>query len=291
MGKGIRNHYRENMPLPERVLKDIRSGLKGVRNRLHHGGKPPILSVYPDFPSKKTTISKIADHLRLRLTNLPKEDAQVVLFFDDRTHKDKVDLPWAKSVTNLLNRDCLDISKEKVEAVHQEIFRYGTFIDPLTHQGTALMKSDENAKHDGQYIECPIEKRDSGVVYQRVLDNSIDDSTVVDLRVPIIGSSIPLVYKKFKSNAVRFTNDVSHASLHETSALLSEEEQNLILRFAKQMKADFCELDVIRDNGDGRIYIIDLNTTPYGPPAGLEISDTKKAVNLLANSFSNHFLS
>ena len=35
------------------------------------------------------------------------------------------------------------------------------------------------------------------------------------------------------------------------------------------MGIDYGELDILRDNNDGRIYIVDANNTPSGPPNGL----------------------
>jgi glutathione synthase/RimK-type ligase-like ATP-grasp enzyme len=70
--------------------------------------------------------------------------------------------------------------------------------------------------------------------------------------------------------------------MHETDSIFSKEEQTLILNFAKAMKVGFCEFDVLR-HSDGRIFIIDVNKTPYGPPAGLTESDI--AVAKLSEAF------
>jgi glutathione synthase/RimK-type ligase-like ATP-grasp enzyme len=70
--------------------------------------------------------------------------------------------------------------------------------------------------------------------------------------------------------------------MHETDSIFSKEEQTLILNFAKAMKVEFCEFDVLR-HSDGRIFIIDVNKTPYGPPAGLAESDI--AVAKLSEAF------
>ncbi|MCC7203584.1 MAG: hypothetical protein IT441_00760, partial [Phycisphaeraceae bacterium] len=59
------------------------------------------------------------------------------------------------------------------------------------------------------------------------------------------------------------------------------------LQFARAMKAEFCEFDVLR-HSDGRIFIIDVNKTPYGPPAGLP--EAREAVARLARAFQQAFL-
>jgi hypothetical protein len=287
---GLRNHYREGMPFFERLTKDLRSWFADQQSRKYHGGRLPVLVTYPDYPSKRTTIAKIARHLHFRLTNKPIK-ADVVLFFEDQTHKE-ADLDWLKSQDAAINTSLTDISKNHVETVHQNIFGYGTFIDPTTGSGTAVEKSDANAMHDGHYIELPIQERKPDCIYQKVLNNKTSDGRAVDIRVPVMRDEIPLVYRKYKSWDLRFTNEVVESELLEhLEDAFTEDELVNIRRFCGEMKAEFCELDIIRDNDDGRIYIIDVNPTPYGPPAKLSESAHKKAVHLLATAFQNAFLS
>lgn len=287
--RGWRNHYRPGMPFPERFSKDLKSLFASINYRFSNGGKLPRIISYPDYPSKRTTLQKIAKHLKYELTNRPLTQSDLVVFFDDRTKKDALEAEWIGS-TRVLNQHCLDISKQRVEEVHQSVFGYGTFVDPLQFEGRAVMKSDDNAMHDGRYIDCPVQQIEPGVIYQIVLDNMVDPETAVDIRVPVIGNTIPLAYQKFKTKELRFTNEVKTSSLHTPEELFDSKELEDIVAFVASMNADFCELDVIRNKDDGKIYIIDVNTTPYGPPVGLSESDTKKAVHLLANSFSSQFL-
>lgn len=287
--KGWRNHYREGMPASERFIKDIRSLWQSVRAFTRHG-RVPVIVAYPEYPSKRTTLHKIAQHLGYRLTNKP-ISADLTLFFHDATLKAVPD-DRLKSRDATVNLKLLDISKQKVEEVHQQVFGYGTFVDPLSHEGEAVEKSDANAAHDGRYIHLPISEPKNGCVYQRILDNRSDEGMAVDIRMPIMGKEIPLAYLKHKQWDVRFTNKVDRSELYEApEELFSETELDRIRRFCGEMKAEFCELDIIRDRKDGRIYIIDVNPTPYGPPAGLSPAAHKKAVHLLATAFKNAFLS
>jgi glutathione synthase/RimK-type ligase-like ATP-grasp enzyme len=77
--------------------------------------------------------------------------------------------------------------------------------------------------------------------------------------------------------------------MHEPSTIFSQQELDNIRKMAVQMGADFCEFDVLRDNGSGRIYVIDVNKTPYGPPAGLSANESKHAVMLLTQAFRQAF--
>lgn len=289
--KGWRNNYRASMPASERMLKDLRSFTKDVGMSIRHGGKLRTIVTYPDYPSKRTTIQKIARKMGWRLTNKPLKSADIILFFEDTTHKDTSTDDFLTTAEPVLNLACTDISKERVEEVHQSVFGYGTFIDPLTFEGTAVEKSDENAKHDGHYIQCPIAQVTEGCIYQRVLSNRNEEGLAVDHRVPVMGSEIPLTYLKKKEWEVRFTNEVTTSSLHTPESLFNAEELQLITEFTAAIHAEFCELDIIRDNNDGRIYIIDVNTTPYGPPAGLDTQDRLEAISLLSSAFQKAFLS
>lgn len=290
--RGWRNHYRPNMPVIERITKDLSAIASDLLNRIKHKGRLPVIITWPDYPSKRTTIAKIAMHLRHRLTNKAKGNAEVVLFFHDQTFKHFEDASWIQSATCVINNECIDISKARVEAVHQEIFRYGTFIDPYAYEGIAVLKSNENAQHDGRYIDCPIKAEESleGFIYQKVLDNRTSEGMAADIRVPVMRDQIPHCYIKTKAWELRFTNETTFASLHSPDELFSAKEIQSIKDFCKAMKADFCELDIIRDQQDEKIYIIDVNTTPYGPPVGLPNNDIKKAVYQLATAFQKAFI-
>lgn len=283
---GWRNDYSARTSLFELIGKDVKYYVKDLRKRLANGGRLPVIVTYPDFPSKRTTIFKIADALNFRLTNKLIKNADIIIYFQDITHGDPGVLHSIKDKV-VLNIGCTDISKNKVDAVHHQVFGYNTFIDPTKHSGIAVRKSDTNALHDGEIIDCPIEKVDPSSVYQLLLDNVFDENYVVDYRVPVIGGQIPLVYKKFKEHRVRFTNEVHHASMHETNDVFSKDEQARIVQFAKAMHVDFCEFDILR-HSDGRIFIIDVNKTPYGPPAGL--NGSSRAVQRLTEAFQSAFL-
>jgi hypothetical protein len=284
---GFRNNYRNSMPLAEILWKDLLDFFKCIYYRLHHQGQLPTIAVYPDYPSKKTTIYKIAKNLKYRITNKPIA-ADVVVYFEDVTFGNTTDLERYYANYPVINRHCIDISKQKVEAVHHEIFGYNTQIDPLQYRGLALVKSNENAMHDGAAIACPISEKDETKVYQIIIDNTCNEHEVVDMRVPVYRNSIPLVYQKFKKMDVRYTNVVHHTTQHATDELLSQSEQELILAFTKNMGADWCELDILRHKGDGRIYIVDLNKTPYGPPA--ELAGKKEAIALLTAVFRSELM-
>ena len=62
----------------------------------------------------------------------------------------------ARSGLLILNCHCIYISKRRVHRVFQEIFGYGYELDPSTHHGPMVVKSTENATHDGRIEMGPI---------------------------------------------------------------------------------------------------------------------------------------
>ena len=153
-----------------------------------------------------------------------------------------------------------------------------------------MVKSDENAMHDGVKITCPINSKEVGKIYQILIDNSFNSTHVVDIRVPVFRGKIPLVYLKYKTNEKRFTNEVDYTELKTTEEALTIEECRAIAAFCEGMSVDFAELDVLRHNATGKIYVIDVNNTPYGPPSGMKANESKRAVEILSKAFNKEFL-
>jgi hypothetical protein len=288
--KGFRNRYRHNMPWSEVVLKDLQSLFKDSISFVRNGFRLPVMVVHPDYPSKKTTIYKISRKLGYRITNKRLKRAKVVMWFHDTTFATSELLVQHYPSLAVINRNCTDISKKHVDLIHQRVFGYSTIINPEKHNGTAVMKSDINALHDGQIIRCPVTETRAGVVYQIVIDNDFGNGEYIDYRVPVIRGEIPLVYSKFKRVTVRFTNDVHRSELHNPDDIFSPSELDLIRKMAEEMGAEFCEFDVLRDRTSDLIYVIDVNKTPYGPPNGLPKSDSLRAISILSESFRKAFV-
>jgi hypothetical protein len=282
---GLRNNYRQTMPLFEVIVKDVSCLIREGIYFLQNGGKLPVWIAAPTYPSKKTTLSKIARMNGARLTNKLVRNPDVVVYFENATYGSASALRRKYPKARIINVNCPDISKERVHAVHLEALGYSMNLNPKTYIGVAVEKSDENAMHDGQEVVCPVEFPKTNAVYQKVLDNTNDAGEYVDIRVPVIGNKIPLVYLKFKTLKNRFTNKAHRATLHKPEDIFSEEEISQIEKYAVAMKVDFCEFDVLRHKGNQKIYIIDVNKTPYGPPEPLNRKDKMIALKKLSDAF------
>ncbi|NES83005.1 MAG: hypothetical protein F6K63_00370 [Moorea sp. SIO1G6] len=201
----------------------------------------------------------------------------------------------------VLNLACKDISKSKVQEVFEKVFQYGLKIDPLIYQGKCVVKSNLNAKHDGRVLNCPIQRKlEDDVVYEKLINNVVKDKNLtIDYRVPVFGAKlIPIVYLKYYPLEKRFGgySDMVACEVVEPENVFTENEVSKILEFCQLMECDHTELDILRDQDSGEIYIVDVNITPYAlllsnrPEASvLEPKSRSKAASKLADTFSQLF--
>ena len=241
------------------------------------------ISFYPRKPRSYYAIWPVCQLADVKIVDDPAE-ADLHFYFEDREF---LTAPRpAPSNKPAFNIGCYDIRKSVVSRVFEETFGYSLDIDPTTHQGPVVEKSESNGKHDGRIIQCPIDSVKPNHVYQRVIENTFDGVEHVDIRSPIVGGKIPYVFLKRRSRDLRFTNENHRVDLVETDAMLSKDEQKKIAAFARGMSLDFGGLDVLRNRDDGRIYIVDANKTDMGPPSAMKAPDKLKAMRGLADAFA-----
>lgn len=243
---------------------------------------------HPRLPHHRTVIYKLCKQIGVKIIDKPNKDFDILFVWDDNTYLNEISFNNISKKT--INISCTDISKTNVDMVFKETFGYGLTLDPKTYKGKCAVKSDVNALHDGKVIECPVKEIKQGMVYQKIIDNSFDDKYVKDIRVPVFKDAIPFVYFKFKKYEDRFTNKIDHVEVHNTGEVLSNEEAQNIIMFTKKIKLDYGELDVLRDNKDGKIYIIDVNKTPWGPPATITKDKSEEVMKIMCDVFTTKFL-
>lgn len=240
------------------------------------------ISFFPKKPRSYYAIWPVCQLADVKIVDDP-EEADLHFYFEDREFLTAS--RFAPSDRPALNIGCYDIRKSVVSRVFEETFGYELIVDPSVHRGLAVEKSEGNGKHDGRIIACPTTAK-PGMVYQRLIDNTIDGREHVDIRTPIVGGDIPFVYLKRRSSARRFTNDNDRVDLAAADVMLTSEERERIRAFAKAMRLDFGGIDVLRDRSDGRIYIVDVNKTDMGPPSALPSAQKLKAMRGLADAFA-----
>ena len=257
---------------------------------------------YPDGPKKHHALYKALSYLGYHITTDPSKHCTIAIKWWKGTEGNPYP-PDAPVLANkkkilgykrVLNNECIDITKERVAKTFEEVFGYSLSVDPLSHKGPCVMKSNWNALHLGRIVECPITKSElkEGFVYERLINNEIEGDLVEDIRVPILGWHIPFVYVKHRMIEKRFVDRIfanTSATLRDVHDILSHDEMEKICLFGEKIKLDYCEIDVLRDKNDGRIYIVDANSTPSGPPSALAANDGRNAVLLLAECFQNAY--
>ena len=280
-----RRLYSKKVPKFDIITKEIQLVLRDFKFWIQNGLTTRSIWIGPIMPSKKTTIYKIATKNLLCIRQFHTKNDVAQIWFDDQTKTDF--LPYSNG-RKILNAYCLDISKKNVEKIQKEVFGYGMEVDPRTHQGKCVIKSDENAVHDGQIAQCPIAQFDNNKVYQIIINNE-ENKSFFDYRVAVMSDEIIIIYKKYKTLEKRFTNDTYHAVICDKE-IIPIEIQKKIIDFCTKIQCDFCELDVLFDNDSQKWFVIDVNKTPYGPPASLTGFEKEKAVNILSDGFKRKFL-
>lgn len=256
----------------------------------HFGSRAVICS--PEIPKLNYILRKLIVLCGVRATsNVLEKNKKLAFYWVDSTKAFyPSELLAVIGERNVINGGCVDISKNNVEAVFHEVFGYSGFVDPKVHWGPAVEKGDDNALHDGRVVHCPIDRLIPGKVYMRLIDNAIDSETVEDLRVPFFNDNIPFVYVKCRPMNGRFGVANSSVRIVETRSVFSRQEIARINTFCRNFPVEYGELDVLRDRGNGRIYIVDVNKTPGGFADGLSYEDEVEALRRLWNAFTRAFL-
>ena len=250
------------------------------------------------LPSSSAVINQIVAHCGISLvpvSQIRTQPARVLYWQTRKLDPDhnklvKIDPSNAILAVPTINASFLGNGKRVLAEAHERAFGYSAEIDPITFKGTAVVKSVKNAEHDGAMISCPVSTRDPDKIYQRVLNNQVDEKTVLDLRVPVIGKTIPFVYLKYRTIDDRFSNTNDYAEIATPEDVFSDDELKAILRLADEMRMDYGELDVLRDGPGGRVYVIDANNTPSGPPNHLREGQGSIAIRLMAAALVKEFV-
>ncbi|MCP4458991.1 MAG: hypothetical protein GY816_13365 [Cytophagales bacterium] len=289
--RGFFNRYHKNMPFLERLLKDINHLICSIKV-FFKKGKINNVIIHPHYPSRKATIYRICRELGLQVTNRAEAKAILGVFYEYTTFKKEFGVlqTLAEGGLKVLNIQSRDISKNYVDAIHQEVFGYSTRIDPTNFNGKCVRKSDTNALHDGIILDCPIEKIEEGFIYQILIDNKNDKGFFEDMRIAIVGQELPICYLKYRNDEQQFGHK-STADLTTVEKVLSSQEIEKVKEFAKISKIDFAEIDILRDKKDGKIYVIDVNDTPQSARDNVSKEELVKNIQILAASFERQFLS
>lgn len=184
-----------------------------------------------------------------------------------------------------INGAMVDSSKATTAKWFQEVFGYAYDIDPETHRGIAVSKSNQNGRVHGQLVTCPSPRR-CHMFYSRFLEGE-------EWRVQFYGHHVCVtkVYRdKWNGFPVNYRRPGS--SRHNVNPLgeFTAHELALLAQLARRANMDYGGMDVIRDC-DGRIYVIDLNPGPNGPHReAFPLEDWPNVIPVEAELFRKAFL-
>ena len=207
------------------------------------------------------------------------EDADAVFYFEDVT----AGTPPRVADRTVLNAGVTDISKTRVAEAFGRVAGYDLELDPMTHRGKAVEKSELNGKHDGRLVDCPAAPQ-PGKSYQRFIDSS-DGVTAFDYRTTIINRRPQFVLVKTKPATDRFSIHNATVTFHELEDVFSADEVDLIRRFAEEMQLDWGAFDVLRDRATNRIYVVDVNKTDTGPAVDLSLKCRGRLKRAISKAF------
>lgn len=265
--------------------------IKLAGKRFHNKRKQIAILFYPDEPRPSHEIYRLCHLLGYKKINDLNARYDMAFNWQDVTFRtDDADLARLAKEVKVVNINCRDISKKRVDAVFKEVFGYNAVINPLTFYGECLKKSDSNAKDAEMITQCPIKTTEEGSIYQRLINNIIDDKKFVqEIAAPFFAGSIPFAYLKYKLLDNRFDNCNLRIEITEFEKLVSQEEKEKIIIFCKKIGLDYGELEMIRDTDDKRLYIIDVNSTPIGPIGYISPCQRIEALKKIAENFEKVF--
>lgn len=232
----------------------------------------------PDDPRPWYLVEPVARLAGLRRA-ASAQSADLGFFFDDAT----TGRPPSPDGVPVINGRCADVSKSHVARVFEHVSGRALSVDPVSHAGPIVVKSERNGAHDGRIVEGPCPPP-PGMTCQRLIDNTAGDGMVEDLRCPTVDGEVPVVFLKRRPAASRFANFNTEVRRLDPLDVFSAEERGLIKRFCAAMGLDWGGLDVLRDRRDGQIWIVDVNKTDMGPPTALPLFEKLASARTLARA-------
>lgn len=263
----VTNRHWKRIPEPWRGrigLRRLRRWFIGQRHRATHNRAQssisPVISFYPMLPGPTSEMATIMSRLGVRIGVDP-DAGDVRMAWDTGT--------WfsaraaARLAPDAINRACLDISKSRVDRVWAQVAGYSITVDPTTTEGPMAAKPEINGLQGGTIVVGPLARPKRGMVYQRLIDTRVGDE-LTQTRPVIIDGRVVMTFAKWRPYPHYFTNN--RISLPKAAdSYYSAEEQRLLLDFCAALGLEYGELDVLREVGSGRLYVVDANRTPVRP--------------------------
>ena len=267
----------------EIALRRLRRWLRATAYiRWHNervGPGQPVVNFFPMRLEPRMQVSWMLRALRFRIGVAP-VPGEPTFAWDTGTWLDedaRRTLPQGA-----INGSCVDVSKSRVDAAWADASGYSIQVDPTTNSGRMVVKPEENGAHAGRLVEGPTARR-RGFVYQRFVVTR-RNGRLLSTRALIIGPEMPVVLDYWSAESDIF-HGPGHCVARPPEEVYTTTEREQILSFAGLVGLDFGELDVIRDEESGLIYVIDANRTSF-MPALLSQADLRRCYRALVPALS-----
>lgn len=214
---------------------------------------------YPTIVNEGYKVFLYCKELGIEITNNINDQFNFV-FFNHVSHGDSLH-PKDKIIDNLksqfktFNTDCNNVRKSYVAKIHKEVFGYNADVD----NGFDIIRKSElqSAKKEAFVTEV----KDDGYHYMKFI-NTYDKNNYHTLRIPYFNGNIPIIVDIIRNDPLRrdHKTDILNTILPEDCFTFSE--LDFIYQFCREFGLDYGELDILRENESGKIYIIDVNDKP-----------------------------
>ena len=258
---------------------------------------PPLkVYIYGNYPHfEKATAYFMLQKAGANFVNKFDRNADIGWFWDSQIKLEKKTdkmFDFTKEL-RFLNYFLVNTSKDFVAKSMEEHFGYTFKINPRTFNGYCIAKHNGNGTKSCFFLKCPINADEvfHDHCYQKIINysNKSDSSTLYELRVPIFKNIIPFTFFKTRNKGLRFTSKNRSMEIVPAMAHLSEQECQDIIMYCRRIGLEYGEIDILRSDDDGRIYIIDVNNTPWWPPNKLSDVDRNISLNMMWNAWIQGF--
>jgi hypothetical protein len=259
--------------------------------------KELVCYIYPNmFHFEKSCAYYMLEKKKIKFTTDIREPHDFGFFWDPglkfKKNTGKM-INYVKNKEHLINQRIKGTSKEFIGKQFNEIFGYDLRVNPTTYEGTGIVKKNGNGLKYGEILQLPISQHQvrHNHSYQKLITTNYPNNQNIfrELRVPIFGNIIPFVFFKKRYEEKRFDSKNILVRIYPTLEIFSQEEADQIIYFCKSIHLEYGELDIFRANEDGKIYIVDVNNTPWWPCNKLGGIDKDVALNLYWNAFLEYF--
>ena len=178
--------------------------------------------------------------------------------------KNRPDERLVNDKRKVFNLYCNNVTKSYTDKVFRGVFGYSSMAD-ITKIGFCIKKGERQAAHDGRFVPTPCDRL-RGYIYQKPIDNRISQRWIRDLRIPVFMGKAPKIFVKDRSIEVTFDTGRGKKDykIDEISNHLYPEEFKKVMMFAENAGLEIGEIDILRDNSTGLIYVVDINDIPGG---------------------------